>query len=86
MRTTVTIDDDVFRQAKEQAARNGQTFSEFVAAALRRRLQKQPSGFPVSNGGGLRPGVNLEGALALMDEEEWFAKEARSRHSDDPAG
>ena len=38
MRTTLVIDDQLFRKAKAQAARRGITLSELVAQALRSQL------------------------------------------------
>lgn len=74
MRTTVTIDDQVFRDAKIEAIKAGMTFSDFVEEALRRRMPKKPFTFTVSNGGGLRPGVDLDTVESMMDEEEWLER------------
>jgi Arc/MetJ family transcription regulator len=76
MRTTVTIDDDLLRQAKEQAARSGRTVSEFIEAALRESLSRRrrtpapPAKLPTSPGAP-RQGIDLDDSaalLALLDE------------------
>lgn len=39
MKTTLNIDDTVFRRLKEEAARQDRTMSELVESALRRLLE-----------------------------------------------
>ena len=77
MRTTVSIPDDVLREAKLAAARSGRTLSDLVEDALRVLLGRREAGvstapqLPVFGGSGLRPGVDLEdkeGLAALLDE------------------
>lgn len=76
MRTTVSIDDELLRQAKVEAARSGRTLSDVVTDALRVLLARQEErgtavALPVFGGSGLRPGVDLEdkdGLATLMDE------------------
>ena len=41
MRTTVNLDDELLRRAKERAARQGRTLSEVVSDALRVLLAEQ---------------------------------------------
>ena len=41
MRTTVNLDDELLRRAKERAARQGRTLSEVVSDALRVSLAEQ---------------------------------------------
>jgi hypothetical protein len=74
MRTTITIDDELLRAAKQRAAATGKTLSEVVEAALRDSLVSRParaSAFRlrlVSAGrGGVRPGVELSDNVALRD-------------------
>ena len=44
MRTTVSLDDDLVREAKHEAVRRGVSFSELVRRALREFLrEKQPA-------------------------------------------
>lgn len=79
MRTTITIDDELFRSAKSTAAAEGRTLGSLIEDALRgelarrqRRDQPVPT-LPVFGRSGTRPGVDLgdAGALAdLMDEGE----------------
>ena len=72
MRTTVTIDDDVYRQTKEVAARTGRSVGSVVEEALRAALARHmdtpaaPTSLPTSPGG-LRPGVDLDDSAALLD-------------------
>ena len=77
MRTTVSIPDDVLREAKLAAARSGRTLSDVVEDALRVLLGRREAAvstapaLPVFGGSGLRPGVDLEdkeGLAALLDE------------------
>lgn len=79
MRTTVTIDDRLLRQAKLAAAQSGRTLSDLVDDGLRLLLDQRPGRrlapveLPVFGGSGLRPGVDLEdkeGLSALLDEVE----------------
>jgi hypothetical protein len=46
MQTTLRIDDELYRKAKAEAARQGITLTQFLEEALRLRLQHQP-GKPV---------------------------------------
>jgi hypothetical protein len=78
MRTTVSIPDDLLRDAKRAAASAGRSLSELVEDGLRVLLARgegasrnaTPS-LPVFGGSGLRPGVDLEdkeGLATLLDE------------------
>lgn len=73
MRTTVRIDDDLFRRAKARAAQNGQTVGELMEDALREALRpkRRPSGelapLPTYGAGGLLPGIDLSDNAALAD-------------------
>jgi hypothetical protein len=78
MRTTLTIADDLLREAKERAARTHRTVSEVVEDAMReafaRRATEQkrrPVDLPTSPGRPRR-GVNLDDNVALREiaEEE----------------
>lgn len=72
MRTTLTIDDELLRQAKERAARTGRTMSDIVSDALREALQRRaapdpgPTHLPTSPGRP-RPGVDIDNSAALLD-------------------
>ena len=43
MKTTLTISDDLFRQAKAYAALRGQTFGNLIEQSLRKALLDSPS-------------------------------------------
>jgi len=73
VRTTVRIDDDLYRRAKADAARRGQTVGELMEDALRAALRRPPRDaselpeLPVFGGGGTLPGVDLGDSRALSD-------------------
>ena len=73
MRTTIRIDDRLLAAAKAQAAKSGRTLTALIEDALRadlaRRDQPRRSApeLPVSRGGRLRPGVDLDDGVALLD-------------------
>ncbi len=77
MRTTVQLEDSLFREAKEQAARDGtplkQLFEEGLRLVLSRRRMKdsdvgEACKLPVSKaGGGVQAGVDLTDNAALED-------------------
>ena len=72
MRTTLTIDDELLREAKERAARSGRTTSDVVADALRESFHRRataeriPVRLPTSPGKP-RPGVDIDNTAALLD-------------------
>jgi hypothetical protein len=78
MRTTIRIDDGLYRRAKAAAARSGRTVSEVIEDAVRTSLQTRPSAgeppdLPVYGGSGTMPGIDLSDGAALretMDEDE----------------
>lgn len=79
MRTTIRIDDDLYRRAKSRAARTGHTVSEVIEDAVRealrprRRDQVVMPPLPSFGGSGVLPGVDLydnAGLRDLMDEDE----------------
>lgn len=79
MRTTIRIDDDLYREVKAIAARGGRTVAAVLEDAVRRGLDiaeertreryvVRPTGV-----GGLRPGVDLSSNAAMaevLDEGE----------------
>lgn len=76
MRTTLTLDADVARSLREEAARSGRPLKAVVNEALRAGLAARKARparryrlKPVSLGGVL-PGVDLDKALALADALE----------------
>ena len=82
VRTTVTISDALYAEAKVQAARQGGTVGALFEAALqayldrtRRLAEVDLPDLPVFGGGALRPGVNLNdgaGLRTLLDEAQPF--------------
>jgi Arc/MetJ family transcription regulator len=74
MRTTIRIDDELFRQAKRTAAETGRTLTEVVEDALRQTLaprqlnaRRKRIVLPTFDGGHVRPGVDLDDSAALLD-------------------
>lgn len=77
MRTTIRIDDDLYREVKAIAARAGRTVAAVLEDAVRRgldvsehrareRYEVRPTGT-----GGLRPGIELSsnaGVAEILDE------------------
>jgi hypothetical protein len=77
VRTTIRIDDDLYREAKATAARSGRSVGDLIEDALRTALRsrKEPRAelgeLPVFGGSGVMPGVDLADPRALrelMDE------------------
>lgn len=72
MRTTVNLDDNLLRDAKQAAARSGRTLGALIEDALRvSLLRTEERGHePVrllTVPGGQRPGVDLSDNAALLD-------------------
>ena len=74
MRTTVRLDDRVFRDAKAHAAKVGRTLGDVFADALRAYLgglgrvrRRRRVRLPTVTGNGLQPGVNLDSNAELLD-------------------
>lgn len=44
MQTTLRIDDQLYRRAKAEAAKEGVTLTRFIEQALQLRLQQKPGG------------------------------------------
>lgn len=73
MRTTVRIDDELYRQLKAKAARSGRTVAAVIEDAVRRGLM--PSGQPAAGRyvvrpvgrGGLQPGVDLSSNATIAE-------------------
>jgi hypothetical protein len=79
MRTTLNLDDDLARAAKQKAAAEGRTLTSLIEQALREVLLveavpvPQTSQLPVFHGDGPAPGIDLSDPRALRDamyEEE----------------
>lgn len=73
MRTTIRLDDDLYREVEAQAAMEGRTVGEIIEDALRlRRQRRQPpeariESLPTYGGSGVLPGVELGDMAALRD-------------------
>jgi hypothetical protein len=72
MRTTVAIDDQLLKAARDAARQRGQTLGQLVEDAIRRELTAprgmQPFELPVFRGGtGPTPGVDLRSNRAIAE-------------------
>ena len=73
MRTTITIDEDLYRRARASAARTGRTVSDLIEDAVREALRprRAPTGdlspLPTFGGSGVVPGVDLADVRSLSD-------------------
>lgn len=73
MRTTVRIDDELYREVKVKAARSGRTVAAVLEDAVRSGLhvpeQRDAGRYVVrpSGSGGLRPGVDLSSNAAVAE-------------------
>ena len=78
MRTTLRVDDELLRQAKSHAARQGRSLTSIFEEALRRLLaesqrqeERKRVELPVSAAtGGVLPGVDIDDSAALLDVME----------------
>ena len=77
MRTTIHIDDTLYRDVKTAAAESGRTVTALIQDALRERLARRKgrtrqkrSRLPTFGGSGLRPGVDLNDSAALLERME----------------
>jgi hypothetical protein len=77
MRTTVRLEDALFREAKKAAAEAGESLTRLIEDALREMLARRRSGgrrrrvrLPTYGRGGLLPGVDLDNSAALLDRME----------------
>jgi hypothetical protein len=73
VRTTIRIDDELYRAVKTQAARSGRTVAAVLEDAVRRGLnpseQRVGDRYVVrtTGRGGLRPGVDLSSNAAVAE-------------------
>jgi hypothetical protein len=77
MRTTVRLDDALFREAKKAAAEAGESLTRLIESALREKLARRQSRarrrrvrLPTFRGNGVCPGVDLDNSAALLDRME----------------
>ena len=77
MRTTIRIDDELYREVKAKAARSGRTVAAVLEDAVRRGLapsERRAGGryrIHATGAGGLQPGVDLSSNATVteaMDE------------------
>lgn len=73
MRTTIRLDDNLFREAKAVAAASGRTLTELIEDALREALARRHRSpaqrrvvLRTFKGNGLQPGVDLGDSAALL--------------------
>lgn len=73
MRTTIRIDETLYRRAKAKAAQTGRTVSEVIEDAVRESLRPGSrrgaavAPLPTFGGSGVMPGVDLNSSAALRD-------------------
>jgi len=73
MRTTIRIDDALYRRVKSRAAQSGRTIGEVIEDAVREALRPRKAeertveALPVFGGRGVLPGVDLTSNAALRD-------------------
>jgi hypothetical protein len=73
VRTTLNIEDGLYREAKVRAAREGVTVTSVVEEALRQLLRSRPGSWQrgelpaLPQTGGLLPGVDLRDNQSLYD-------------------
>jgi hypothetical protein len=77
MRTTIHLDDTLYRDVKTAAAESGRTVTSLIEDALREQLarpkgsaRQKRSRLPTFKGSGLRPGVDLNDSAALLERME----------------
>ncbi len=74
MRTTIRIDEQLLKQVKQLAARQGKSLTSVIEDALRESLSRQQASsqreqvhLVTFKGKGLLPGVDLDDSAALLD-------------------
>lgn len=79
MRTTIRIDEALYREAKATAAQTGRTVSDVIEDAVRESLRRsddeprEAAPLPTFGGTGVMPGVDLTSNAAVrqaMDDEQ----------------
>lgn len=71
-RTTIVLEDDLFRRIKQEAARQGETLKSFINALLRKALAHPKQGKPYRLKwkpvkGLLKPGIDVADRKTLID-------------------
>jgi hypothetical protein len=79
MRTTIRIDEQLLKEAKQMAARSGKSLTAVIEDALRESISRQkmsgqsegPARLVTFNGKGIQPGVDLDDSASLVDLMEF---------------
>jgi hypothetical protein len=87
MKTTLLLDDEVHRQAKQASARLGIPLTRFIEEAIRLRISTDAARhaepvrkLPVYQSmGGLRPGVDLDNTAELLNTLDQATEPAKLR-------
>jgi len=87
MKTTLLLDDEVHRQAKQASARLGIPLTRFIEEAIRLKISTEVSRhaepvrkLPVSKSkGGLQPGIDLDNTAELLDILDQATQRAKLR-------
>ncbi len=79
MRTTITLDDDVAAELREEMLRSGKSFKDTVNTVLRRglhtkSLQPQTPALHPGRELGIYPGVDIDNIEELLDQIEGSAR------------
>jgi hypothetical protein len=74
MRTTITLDDELLKEAKKRAAESGKTMAQVIEDTLRdgfaqkpRIQRKEPFRLKTVRGEGFYPGVDINDGAGLRD-------------------
>jgi hypothetical protein len=88
MRTTLSMDEQLLREAKSRAAISGVTLSAFIEQSVREKLarfkeisdnDRRPL-LVFHKTGGVMPGINLDKTSELLSQmDEWDAADRRER-------
>jgi negative regulator of replication initiation len=75
MRTTIRMDDELYRSVREHAARTGRTVGDVIEDAVRRvlhapREDQPPPPLPTYGAGGVMSGVDLTSNAAVREAME----------------
>ena len=80
MRTTIRLNDELFKRVKVLAAETHRTLTAVIEDSLRLILEKPPQPdrsrdveLPTSGSGGILPGIDLDDTSALLDKMEGFS-------------
>ena len=90
MRTNITLDDELYAQAKQLAARTGRTLSRIIEDALREMMARKDGVFAgvsarlrTVSGSGLQSGVDLHDSASLLDLMDQFEGPDQYQHGEE---